>query len=120
MFKNLGDLEQQIVALKIEGEITRKDEEKIHRLMDQSIAKYGSIKLLIMLEHYSSFSSAEALYEDLKFAHLYSDSIERMAVVGDRDFKNTWVAIFGLFSGLITQYFDKSQINDALRWIRKT
>jgi hypothetical protein len=55
----------------------------------------------------------ESLYEDLKFAHLYSSSIDRMAVVGDRAWKITWVALFGLFRGFLTHYFDKTEINEA-------
>jgi hypothetical protein len=60
------------------------------------------------------------LYEDLKFANLYSKNIERMAVVGDRSWKSTWVALFGLFSGFLTNYYDKSEINEALNWLRET
>jgi hypothetical protein len=71
-------------------------------------------------EHYPSLSSEEALYEDLKFANLYSKNIERMAVVGDRSWKSTWVALFGLFSGFLTNYYDKSEINEALNWLRET
>jgi hypothetical protein len=120
MFQSLGEPSAKTVALKITGAITRRDSEKIARILDQSISKHGSIKLLFIIRHYPSLSSAESLYEDLNFAHLYSDRIERMAVVGDRAFKNTWVALFGLFSGLETEYFDKSRLNQAWSWLGET
>ncbi|MFO8085569.1 MAG: STAS/SEC14 domain-containing protein [Desulfobacterales bacterium] len=119
MFQIMGDLSEKIVALKISGEITRNESEKITRIIDQSVLEHGSIRLLVVVEQYPSMSSAESLYEDLKFAHLYSNNIERMAVVGDRAFKNTWVALFGLFSGLTTHYFDVSQIKEAWNWIKE-
>ncbi len=119
MVEHLTNAPDKIVAFKISGEITQKDFDHISHIMDRAVKDFGTIRLLLVIEHYASLFSAEALYEDLKFAHLYSNSIDRMAVVGDRAWKNTWVALFGLFSGLRTNYYDKSEINEALNWLQK-
>ena len=119
MFEHVLDMPGNIVALKIRDEITQKDFENISSIMEKAVKSYGSIRILLIVEHYSSFSSAESLYEDLKFAHLYSEHIERFALVGDRSWKSTWIALFGLFSGFLTEYFDKTEINEALKWLQK-
>jgi hypothetical protein len=109
-----------IVALKISGEVTQKDFDSICRIMDNAVKNHGTIRLILVVEHYASLSSAEALYEDLRFAHLYSGNIERMAVVGDRAWKSTWVALFGLFSGFLTNYYDKTEIIKAWNWLQQS
>ncbi len=119
MFELIDSPPDKTIALRIRGEITSKDSEKISGIIERSVLKHGAVKLLIVIEHYPSLSSAESLYEDLRFAHLYSNDIERMAVVGDRAFKHTWVALFGLFSGLMTRYFDKSEIHEAMEWLKE-
>jgi hypothetical protein len=120
MFEQVKNVPGNIVALKISGEVTQKDFDSISRIMDNAIKKYVTIRLLLVVEHYDSFFSAESLYEDLKFAHIYSNSIERMAVVGDRTWKSTWVALFGLFSGFLTHYFDGTEINNAWNWLQQS
>jgi len=119
MFEQLGNNTGNIVTLKIRGEISEKDFEKISNILDEVIKKYQTVRLLIMVEHYASWSSEEALYEDLKFAKIYSGNIDRMAVVGDRSWKSTWVALFGLFSGFLTNYYDKSELKEAWNWLRQ-
>ena len=118
MFEHVEDVAGNIVALKITGEISQKDFENITSILNKAIKNHGTIRLLLIVEHYASFSSVESLYEDLKFAHLYSKNIERLALVGDRSWKSTWVALFGLFSGFMTQYFDKNELKDALKWLQ--
>jgi len=85
--------------------------------MRTHIAAQGRIRLLLIVQHYPSLSSAEALYEDLRMVKLHSEHIDRMAVVGDKPWKGTWVGLFGLFSSLEADYFDMERIEDAWRWI---
>jgi hypothetical protein len=120
MFEQIENVPENIVALKISEEITQKDFEEISLIMDHAIKNSGAIRLLLVVEHYASYFSRASLYEDLKFAHIYSDNIERMAVVGDRAWKSTWVAIFGLFSGFPAYYFDKTEIDEALKWLKES
>jgi hypothetical protein len=119
MYEQLENVPENIVALKISEGINQKDFENISLILENAIKNSGTIRLLLMIEHYRSFFSSASLYEDLKFAHLYSENIERMAVVGDRAWKSTWVAIFGLFSGFQTNYFDKTEINEAWKWLQQ-
>jgi hypothetical protein len=120
MFEQMENVPGSIVGLKMDGEVTEKDLEKISSILDEAIKKYGTISLLLIVEHYESYFSSASLYEDLKFAHLYSSNIERMAVVGDRKWKSTWVALFGLFSGFSAHYFDKTEINEAWNWLQQS
>jgi hypothetical protein len=52
------------------------------------------------------------------FTLRYSDNIERMAIIGHKVWEETWIALFGLFSHIRTQYFDRSEIKAAWKWIQ--
>ena len=117
MFEHIQEIRGNVLAIKISGEITENEHDQIERLISESIAEWESVRILIVIQHYASFNSAEALYEDLRMVKKYSQHIVRMAVVGDRPWKSTWVGLFGLFSGIETDYFEMDQIEAAYRWI---
>jgi len=117
MFEHIKRITGPVIALKLTGEITEPEHQQIDRLLSGSINRWGQIRLLLTVKHYPSLSSAEALYEDLRMVKFYSDGIERMAVVGDRPWKSTWVGLFGLFSRIETDYFSVEQIESAWQWV---
>ncbi len=119
MFEYIKKIQGNVLAFKITGEITKKEHQELDHLMRKRIAERDRIRLFIVVMHYPSFNSAEALYEDLRMVKLHSDHIDRLAVVGDRIWKQTWVGVFGLFSGIETDYFELNQIDDAWQWIIK-
>lgn len=119
MFKQLDDIAENIIALKITGEITRRQTDRISGIIKKRIAKTGTIRLFVIMQHYASMNSAESICEDLRFAKIYSDYIEKMAIVGDKAWKRTWIALFGLFGGIHCEYFDKAEIEMAVNWIRR-
>ncbi len=61
----------------------------------------------------------ESLLFDLGFAYIYSDKIECMALVGNKEWKSTCTALFGLFAGIKTAYFDRSEAKAAWEWIKR-
>lgn len=119
MFERIGDGTEKILAFKLTGDMNRKEADKIGQILEKAIQENGSIRLFLVMEHYDTMNSAEALYEDLRFAKVHSEGIERMAVIGDRSWKNTWVALFGLFGGLNARYFDKDKMQEAWEWVRE-
>ena len=116
MFEHVRQIEGRVLAIKITGEITDAEHQKIDRLIGAHINRWGSIRILLTVKHYPSLNSAEAFYEDLRMIKLHSDGIERLAVVGDRPWKSTWVGLFGLFSGVETDYFGWERIEAAWQW----
>jgi hypothetical protein len=106
-----------ILGFKIAGGITKRQKKQICEDLEQQIDKSGKIRLLLVVEMHKKMD-AESLLFDLNFTLNYSDKIERMAVIGNKAWEKTWVALFGLFSHIRTQYFDRSEIKAAWNWIR--
>ncbi len=117
MFEHVQKIKGRVLAIKITGEITDAEHRRIDRLLVAHIDRWERIRILLTVKHYPTLNSAEALYEDLRMIKLHSDSIERLAVVGDRPWKSTWVGLFGLFSRMETDYFGWDQIDAAWRWV---
>lgn len=111
-FKRSGNL----MTLEVRSEIRAHRFKAICKDMDQAIARVGSVRLLLVMRHYPSFNSAEDFYYDLRFLRLYDHAIQKVAVVCDRRWKDTWVGIFSLFSGIRMDFFELTQADAVTRW----
>ena len=117
MPRPITSISGNILALRIQDEIRDREMNEICKAMESMIATGEPVRLFIVVDHYPSFNSAESLYDDLRFVKLYADRIERLAVVGDKPWQHTWIALFGLFGGIRAEYFDRSQSEAALQWL---
>ena len=117
MIGELKELGPNIIGFRIEGAVSDAETERISTAIQKLAGRVGKVRLLLAAQHYPSFNSAEDLYFDLRFAVPLADRIERLAVVGDRVWKDTWISLFGLFSGIQAAYFDRSEMNQAWQWL---
>lgn len=113
-FKVSGNL----MTLEVRSEIRTDRFNAICRDMDRVIAAMGKVRLLLVMRHYPSFNSAEDFYDDLRFLRLYDHAIDKVAIVCDRFWKDTWVGIFSLFSGIRMDFFELTEVNAVTRWIQ--
>ncbi len=113
-FKAAGN----ILTMEVRSEIRQARFQSICRDMDRAIAEQGKLRLVLVMRHYPSFNSAEDFYDDLRFLRLYDQNIDKVAVVCDRFWKDTWVGIFSLFSGIRMAFFEMTQVNEVTRWIQ--
>lgn len=119
MFQFIQKPKGAVLALHITGEVTDSETRRIVRTIQTHASAEQKARIFLRIDHYPSFNSAEALYEDLRFARLCDGLIERMVIVGDRSWKDTWVALFGLFGGIETAYFGRSEAQAALLWLER-
>jgi len=108
-----------LLTLEVRSEITKKRFNAICKEMDQAIKALGRVRLVLVMRHYPSFNSAEDFYDDLRFLRLYDHAIDKVAVVCDRFWKDTWVGIFSLFSGIRMDFFEITQVQQLAQWIQR-
>ena len=118
MSENLQSPLVNCVAIHVRKEISKREMEEIDRTLEDRIRQHGKIRLFVVMESYPTFNSAESIYDDLRFAKKYSEHIERMAVLGDQVWKKHWIALFGLFGGIHSEYFVRSDFKSAISWIQ--
>jgi hypothetical protein len=117
MVHQLKEGSGNILGFKIVGGITKKQKERICKVLEKQIGESGKIRLVLVIEPRGKMD-AESLLLDMNFTVTYADNIERMAIIGHKDWEKTWIALFGLFSHIRTQYFDRSEIKAAWKWIQ--
>lgn len=111
-FQKIGN----VLTLQIKKEINPTAFEAICREILRN-AVDGPIRLILRIHQYPSFNSAEDLYYDLRFLKIYADHIHKVAVLSDRIWKHTWIALFGLFSGVDMAFFSSDQVQSAVTWV---
>ncbi|MGA6924524.1 MAG: STAS/SEC14 domain-containing protein [Desulfosarcina sp.] len=107
-----------LLTLDVRSEIRKPRFDAICRDMDRAVAALGKIRLVVVMRHYPSLNSAEDFYDDLRFLKLYDKAIDKVAVVCDRYWKDTWVGLFSLFSGIRMAFFEMGQVDQVTRWIQ--
>jgi hypothetical protein len=110
-------IEGPLMGLRIQGAVTAGETRRLKDHIAKRSARWGPLRLLVVLDSYPNFNSAEALYEDLRFLKLSASDLVRVAVLAKEPWKDTWVGLFGLFGGLEMAYFQTSAIEAAWRWL---
>ncbi len=88
-------------------------------MLQRSIAEAGGrIRLLLAIESEVYGRSPESLFESLQFLKLHADQIDRIAIVGRKSWERTYIGLFGLFSGITIDYFDRADAVNAVRWLQ--
>jgi hypothetical protein len=108
-----GDL----ISIHIDSPLTEESYQAVTRQIEETAAAVGKVRLFLVLKHYPSLSSAEDLYDDLKFVKLQAERIDKVAVVLDRLWKRTFLGLFSLFGRVNLNCFDISDIAAATAWI---
>ena len=106
----------RMLTMGIDSPLRHEDHRKIAREIERASKTGGTVRLVVVLRHYPSLNSAEDLLDDLSFVKLHADRIDRAAIVCDRAWKRTLVALFSLFSGVDMAFFDPSQTEAAAAW----
>jgi hypothetical protein len=119
MYERIELAEGPVMGLRISDRITDRENRSLVQLIEKHAQQYGPLRLLVVYETGQGPTSAESLYENLRFAKLAGDRLSKMAVVGKRGWQNTWVGLFGLFGGIQTAYYDHERIDEALTWLKE-
>jgi hypothetical protein len=107
-----------VLTLDVRSEIRATRFKAICLDMDQAVAAQGRVRMVLVMRACPSLNSAEDFFDDLRFLRLYDHAIDKVAVVCDRSWKETWVGIFSLFSGIRMDFFEMTQVDEVTRWIQ--
>jgi hypothetical protein len=120
MYECIGlPADSPIVGLRILNDITDSENRELVDLIQQRTRRYGPVRMLVVYEADPGLIGAESLYDNLRFAKQVSENLAKMAVIGKHAWENTWIGLFGLFGGIETSYYDRSQIEAALAWLNE-
>lgn len=108
--------EDRVVTLQVIGKLQKPDFDVFGPRLDVLLEHHGKLKLLIELVDFEGWT-AGAAWEDIKFALKHFNDIERIAVVGDRQWEKGIAVLAKPFTAAEVRYFDVEDRESANSWI---
>lgn len=111
------DQNGRLLQLRIRGELRRADYERMTALARAAIAREGSIRVLAILDGFTGWERHPG-WNDMSFLMGDGDHIEKMAIVGEENWRDDALAFTaaGLRPTAI-EFFSSSSLADALEWL---
>ncbi|QGY42958.1 hypothetical protein GM418_04580 [Maribellus comscasis] len=116
MFQVLDITQKDLIAIKVDGNNTKNDYDKITPLIEKSVEKFGKIKFYVQLDNVKSITPT-AFREDLKTYVKHFDDIDKIAVVGENAWQKLWSNLATPFVSGTVEYFSHEDIAEARNWI---
>lgn len=119
-FKNKELVEEgKLIYLQVTGKLTHEDYDAFIPLVNQKIEKFGKIGMLVELIDFHGWS-AQAIWDDAKFALKHYKGIEKLAIVGDKSWEKGMTNFIKVFTAAEVRYFDgnkQDEFEEAKSWI---
>lgn len=107
-----------LVTVCASGKLTKADYEQFVPEVERRIAEHGKIRVLFEMRDFHGWEMG-ALWEDIKFDLKHFSDIERLAIVGERKWEKGMAIFCKPFTTAKIRYFDCSEIDRALEWVRE-
>jgi len=106
----------KVLEAQISGKLVHDDYKRLSPEFEKLLKEHGKISVLFEMVDFHGWATA-ALWDDIKFDVKHFDDIERLAMVGDRKWEEGMSQFCGAFTTAKIRYFDRSQKNEARKWL---
>ncbi|GAB6145481.1 SpoIIAA family protein [Desulfocicer niacini] len=105
-----------IVRLIFTDTLKKEDYEHFVPMVEKIMESRDKIRMVIELRDFKGWS-AGAMWEDTKFGLSHFNDIERLAIVGDKQWEKTMTVFIKPFTTATVKYFDLDALDAANAWI---
>lgn len=109
--------EGNLIRVTVRGKLTQEDYDKLIPAWEETIARHGSMRLLLVMEDFEGWDLGAA-WDDFRFSSEHAGKIERVAAVGAKTWEKWMMKLGSLLRSEDLKYFDVSELAEAERWIR--
>lgn len=117
MYRLMNQSSERVIGIKVSEKLTEKDYKTLVPLIEEAIRKQGKIRLLWDMDDFEGWN-VDALWQDLKFDTEHKDDIERLALVGDKQWEK-WISQPTKLFFDKAKYFDRDRVTEAWTWLRE-
>jgi hypothetical protein len=118
MITILPETAGNLVAIRMSGVLVRSDYNEFLTLTKQKVAEFEDIRLFIEIENFQEIT-VQSLWEEIKFEFKYFNNIDKLAIIGEKDWQRRAASVITAITTAQVRYFDKSEREYALTWIQK-
>lgn len=108
--------EANFIALKLSGKLQDADYKEFMPLI-QAAAEKGKLHLLVEMQDFHGWD-VPALWDDIQLDARYGDQIERLAMIGDKQWQAWMTKICKPFTRAQIQYFAATDTQNAWAWVQ--
>lgn len=116
MFRIISEPASDVVAIKINAAVTKEDFELALPQLKNKIKTEGHINLYCEIDNISSISPG-ALWEQLKFDVNNLNKFNRVAVIGDKSWKEWMTKFSDILTKAEIKFFNPTEKVDAMEWV---
>jgi hypothetical protein len=118
MIEQISGLPPNTLGFKMSGKLHDEDYKKFVPLVDEAIAKQGKVRMLAQFHDFHGWD-AHALWDDIKFSTTHCTKIEKIALIGEKNWEKWMATVCKPFTMAKIKYFDTSEYDQAVAWLRE-
>jgi hypothetical protein len=120
MAKPLVQRQNRIVSIRFFDRMLDRETRRLSRVLASHIAAAGGkVRLLLSVDTSSPGGGPEAMFEGLHFIKLHAGRIDRIALLGRKEWERTYAGLFSLFSGIEMAFFTLDEGVKAIEWLQR-
>jgi len=108
----------KIVTLIFREKLTKDDYELFVPQLENLMEKEDTIRILVEFQDFQGWTLG-ALWEDTKFGTKHFNDIDRLAIVGDRQWEKFLASFIKPFTSATVRYFDSLEKETAKQWLKE-
>ncbi len=118
MIHILETTKENLIAVKLEGKISKSDVEKIHALIHKILQSDNKVDFYFEMHNFQGYD-LQGLWADIKVDTSHISDYGKMAFVGEKNWQEWAVKATDLFTGSEVKYFDLENKEEAKKWVNR-
>jgi hypothetical protein len=106
----------KVLEVQVSGKLAHEDYLHFVPKFEQLIKQHGKLRVLFDMVDFHGWK-AGALWDDIKFDLKHFSDIERLAIVGDKQWEEGMSVFCRPFTTAEIQYFDHAKAGEARAWV---
>ncbi len=106
----------KILVVHVTGRLVKKDYGHFVSEFARLLRLHGRLRVLFDMTGFQGWNAA-AMWEDIKFDFKHFADIERLAMVGDKQWQHFMAIFFKPFTNAESRYFDHADLVKARKWL---
>ena len=100
----------------LHGKLNREDYEKLGPSIEKMIRQHGKIRILVTMHDFEGWD-AGGLWEDIKWDATHFNDVERVAIVGEKNWQKWMAGFCNAFTTAEVRYFTFAQLYSVHAWL---
>lgn len=106
----------RVLEVSVSGKLTHDDYQHFVPAFERLVTRHGTIRVLFEMTDFHGWEAA-ALWDDMKFDLKHFSDIERLAMVGDKQWEKGMSVFCRPFTTATIRYFDRAALEEARTWL---